>query len=90
MHINTWKEGAKTTQALFNNVQWEDKGQWTKTKTQQGLSEHKKTLLFCEDVWAPIVQGGCGVSLLRGVKNTLKHGPVQLALGVSTSQAVLN
>lgn len=58
---------------------------------QQGLSEHKKTLIFCEGVWAQlqIVQGDCAVYFLRHIDKTPRHGPIQQALGVPTWQTGL-
>jgi len=52
------------SQALFSNVQGQEKMQWSQTGTQEVSFEHQEALLchVCNGALAQAAQGGCGVS----------------------------
>lgn len=68
-------------QSLFRDAQWQDKGQWTQSGTQDVPPEHNEYFLYLEGDEAPEqdVQTGFGVSFLETFK-TPGRGPVQMIL----------
>ena len=48
MYINTWREGAKKSQAFFTGAQWQDQRQWAQPETQEIPSKHQETLIHSE------------------------------------------
>lgn len=77
MYANIGKEGVK--KMVPGSFQWfpVTRTRAMKMETQELLSEHEETLLYCEgdQVLMQGAQRGCGISILGNISSPSGHGP---------------
>lgn len=74
LQISKGQESSECCQTLFNNIQWQNKGQWKQARTQKVTYGQKKKVFYCESyiTLEQAAQRGYGISLSGDTKKP--HG----------------